>query len=778
MPKIVIENGPDRGRSYSISTADSLIAGRDPAAGVPLRDEMASRQHFEVGFQDGRFVVRDLGSKNGVTVNGKRLEGTATLSSNDRIQVGETLLTFVGDDPHPLLGREISGYRIEDRIGRGGMGTVYRALQLSLDRTVAMKILAPHLVENQNFINLFIREARAAGALSHPNLVQVYDVGVEDDIYFYSMEYIPHGSVEELLNRDKQIAVPRTLEIIRDAALGLQYAELKGLVHRDIKPGNLMIGADDIIKIGDLGIARFGEEEGVVSQKDGVSGSPHYIAPEQARGLDIDHRADLYALGVSFYQMLCGKTPYRGSTPREVILGHLRTDPPPLAERAPDVPAPVVELVEAMMQKDRDQRIPSATAVLERLEPLLRRYKGDGDGTLTAVDRSRLPKLIGGLTALCIVSVGITLAVLNHQSSLKAEEERIAEYTEIVEKAERFRDAGTLAEVSEALARIRDLNDLPEDLAERADTLESWLDAERAAEEQAAREQLLAEAFDIAEEQAKTLSESDAIAHWKKFAEDYPDSEEAKEATRRREAIERTIRDREARDRQAELSLRPILVSAERLAADGAYKRALATLDGGDSHPETPAEIERTTLRARIESDARDAWARCRADARALITAKEFTDARSALRRFRAPDFLSAEIESLLAEIKAAEEAARSQDNGAESTTDTVATSLREALQLWATLDEKGRQAEVQNSVRDAIRKLGVRLVGQDRHDSVPHTAGDQNTHLRQDVLVLQRKCAHEYMTEIHVLNFNTNNTHTHKKTVKIVCTNYSRNNR
>ena len=711
MPKIVIENGPDKGRSYPVSTAEALIAGRDPSAKIPLRDEMASRRHFEVAFQDGRFVVRDLESKNGVTVNGKPLEGTASLSSNDRIQVGETLLTFVGDDPHPLLGREVSGYRIEDRIGRGGMGTVYRALQLSLDRTVAMKILAPHLVENQSFINLFIREARAAGALSHPNLVQVYDVGVEEDIYFYSMEYIPHGSVEELLNRDKQIAVPRALEIVRDAALGLQYAELKGLVHRDIKPGNLMIGADDIIKIGDLGIARFGEEEGVVSQKDGVSGSPHYIAPEQARGLDIDHRADLYALGVSFYQMLCGKTPYRGSTPREVILGHLKTDPPPLAERAPDVPAPVIELVESMMQKDRDERIASATAVLERLDPLLRRYKGDGDGSFTGTNRSRLPKLIGGLTALCIVSVGITLAVLHHQSSLREEEERVAEYTEMVEGAEGQRGRGELAAVATSISTIKDLADLPEDLMARVEALEQWLDETREAEERAAREQYLAEAFSAAEEEAKPLSEKDAVAHWQKFIDDHPDSEQAAEATRRKEALESSIREREARERTAELRLRPIIDSAERLASDGNYKRALATLDGGEEHPNTPAENDRSALRTRIESDARDAWARCTADARASITAGEFTDARAAVRRFRAPDFLAGEIQAFHGEIDTAERAARESANGGTTEKDTVAIALNESLTLWATLDERGKQDEVQNSYRDAVRKLGLELI-------------------------------------------------------------------
>ena len=695
MPRIVIENGPDRGESYVIQPGGELVAGRDPAAQIPIRDEMASRRHFQIEHSDGRFQLRDLGSKNGLSLNGSRLEKTTTLSANDRIQVGETLLTFVGDDPHPLLGRELSGYRIEDRVGRGGMGTVYRALQLSLDRTVALKILAPHLVENQSFINLFIREARAAGALSHPNLVQVYDVGVEEKIYFYSMEYIPYGSVEELLNAEKRLQLPRALEIVRDAALGLQYAELKGLVHRDIKPGNLMIGTDNIIKIGDLGIARFGEEEGVVSQKDGVSGSPHYIAPEQARGQDIDHRADLYALGVSFYQMLCGETPYRGSTPREVILGHIKRNPPPLSERAPEVPAPVIELVESMMEKDREQRVPSATVILERLEPLMRRYRGDGDSSALPGGNSKAPyKWIAGLLVLGLVTIGITLGVLHRNNSVADERQKIETWTGLVVDAENFRDEDNAVAVSRALEHLIEISELPPELVERRAALETWRIDRQERQESEARARFVAEAYETLLDHVKTLDNASALVALDEFIAEHPETEPAEEAKQRRDAIAEAMRLAADSELTAKLRIQPLIKVARDLAENGDYRRALDRL-ASISVPGTQAEADRLAEVLRINQMARTAWDLHAGEVRRDIAEKLFNQARRTLLRFKTPESLELQVADLEREIDAAE-ALEAEDSGEVPTTDPLGEPLRTALREWA----------AGGSVRDLERPL------------------------------------------------------------------------
>ncbi len=419
MPKLYIENGADRGKSYLIQKDKPFYAGRDKAAQVVLSDEMASRRHFQIEHRDAKFSVRDLDSSNGTFLNGSLVRGVEPLAPNDRIQVGSTLITFQTDEPHPLIGREISGYRILDRIGRGGMGTVYRALQTSLDRVVALKVLAPHLVKNTNFVNLFIREARSAGALSHPNIVQVYDVGVQEDIYFFSMEYIPEGSVEDLLNRHGPIPLARALRLVHDAAQGLQYAEQVGIIHRDIKPGNLMIGTGGVVKIGDLGISRTTEGAGQASQKDGVSGSPHYIAPEQARGFDIDGRVDIYSLGCSFYQVLSGTTPFRGSTPREVILKHLKEDPQPVGDRVEGLPSDVARLVHHMMAKNAAERVRGAGELIQLLEPVLRKYPDESSGDVAPAKSFGLGKLLALVaTVLILVGVGggaMVLKVKNDQ---------------------------------------------------------------------------------------------------------------------------------------------------------------------------------------------------------------------------------------------------------------------------------------------------------------------------------------------------------------------------
>lgn len=471
MPRLYVENGRDRGKSYEIEGDGPFLAGRDPAVEMPIPDEMVSRRHFQIERHHKVHQISDLGSGNGTFLNGHRVRKPEPLTANDRIQSGETIITFLADEPFSLIGQELGGYRILDRIGRGGMGTVYRALQLSLDRTVALKILAPHLVKNTNFINLFIREARAAGALSHPNIVQVYDVGVHEDVYYFAMEYIPHGSVEEILNRQGRLSVPQALGVIRDSALGLQYAEHKGMIHRDIKPGNLMMGAGGITKIGDLGIARSTGGEERVSQKDGVSGSPHYIAPEQARGKDIDHRVDIYALGVSFYHMLAGKTPFTGSTPREVVLKQIKEDAPSLRERVPHVPSEVAQLVEHMMQKDPDARTPSASALLEELEPLIARYGAESSTPepQPSVAWRRIATLAGSLLLLVLLGVGLALAYEHVQKNQRQHEARMKTIESDLELAARHLDDGRLDDADIVLQRLEQDMELSDDFAGKRD---------------------------------------------------------------------------------------------------------------------------------------------------------------------------------------------------------------------------------------------------------------------------------------------------------------------
>ncbi|MBX3469267.1 MAG: protein kinase [Planctomycetes bacterium] len=374
--RLVVEKGRSKGKGLRLAPGQAVVVGRDASCTLRVVDAQASRKHFKVVAASDGWVVEDLQSSNGTFVNGQRLQQRQLLRPGDKVLLGETLIYLLEDAQSEestgpdrrgeLSGRELDGYRLGRLLGRGGMGTVYEALQVSLERTVAFKVLARELTGDPALIERFVGEARAAGRLSHPNIVTVFHVGQAEGLHFYSMEYMAGGSVEDLLRREAKLDVARSLPIVFDAARGLEYAERQGLVHRDIKPANLMLGADDTTKICDLGLATW--QPGAQD----ACGSPHYVAPEQAQGRPVDHRADLYALGVTWYHLLTGDTPFQGQSPREIILKHLQEEPPPLGARG--VPEDVAAIVHRLLAKDPAQRVPSARQLQADLAALARRY--------------------------------------------------------------------------------------------------------------------------------------------------------------------------------------------------------------------------------------------------------------------------------------------------------------------------------------------------------------------------------------------------------------------
>lgn len=378
MPKVVIERGSGRGDTFRIESGGRLIVGRDKDADVRLTDTLVSRKHVVIEGRADGYVVRDNESLNGVLLNGKRVM-EAKLQPGDRIQVGDTLMSFLLDDERRnsggLIGLEVAGHKIVERIGRGGMGTVYKAIQLSLDRPLAMKFLAQEFVEDPVFITRFVCEARAAGKLNHMNIVQVFDTGRWEGRCYYTMEYMPFGSVGEKISGGQKIPVKNALPMMVDVAHGLIYAEKKGLVHRDIKPDNLMIGYDGVIKIGDLGIAKMMYDEKRIGQQDGVFGSAHYMAPEQARGQSIDCRVDIYAMGTTFYRILTGKTPFSGDSMQEIIENHMVQKAAPVHEMEPSVPLALSKIIEKMMAKDVKNRYKSANDFLAELTMLAEEHQ-------------------------------------------------------------------------------------------------------------------------------------------------------------------------------------------------------------------------------------------------------------------------------------------------------------------------------------------------------------------------------------------------------------------
>src|SRR5271168_1733662 len=254
--------------------------------------------------------------------------------------------------------REIAGrYRLESRLGFGGMSTVHLAEDIRLERPVAVKLLAEHLADDPAFVSRFQREAQAAARLVHPNIVQVFDSGRDERTgqYFIVMEYIEGSSGAEILRDEGWVEVGQALSIIGQACEGLHYAHRHGVVHRDVKPGNLLRAREGEVKLADFGIAK-ATEQSSITQVGSVLGTAAYLSPEQARGEEAGPQADLYSLGVVSYQLLSGRLPYEANSLSELALKQQRESPIPLQRLNPGVPATLSEAVALSISVVPDER--------------------------------------------------------------------------------------------------------------------------------------------------------------------------------------------------------------------------------------------------------------------------------------------------------------------------------------------------------------------------------------------------------------------------------------
>jgi eukaryotic-like serine/threonine-protein kinase len=257
---------------------------------------------------------------------------------------------------------EIAGrYRLESRLGFGGMSTVHLALDLRLERQVAVKLLAEHLADDPAFVSRFQREAQAAARLVHPNIVQVFDSGRDEHTgqYFIVMEYIEGSSCAEILRDDGWMEVDDALQIIEQACEGLDYAHRHGVVHRDVKPGNLLRAREGGVKLADFGIAK-ATEQSSITQVGSVLGTAAYLAPEQARGEEAGPPADLYALGVVTYQLISGRLPYEATSLTELALKQQQEEPPTLDTLVAAVGPELADAVAVALALDPNDRYPTA----------------------------------------------------------------------------------------------------------------------------------------------------------------------------------------------------------------------------------------------------------------------------------------------------------------------------------------------------------------------------------------------------------------------------------
>ncbi len=283
-----------------------------------------------------------------------------------------------------LEGRSVGGCKILKKLGQGGMGAVYLAEHVGLDKKVAIKVIRSVAGTPASLVQRFLREAKSAAKLAHPNVVQVFNVGEDRGFHFIEMEFVEGRSVRDLIAEEK-LDLEETIRILRECLKGLGEAHRQGLIHRDVKPDNILVARTGQVKIVDFGLARAveGGEGDDITRSGQILGTPHFMSPEQCDGQKTDQRTDIYSLGATVYNMLTGEKPFVGETAMAILMKHINEDAAPIREKAPDVPEDLENIVFRMMAKRLEDRYAAAEDVLADLD------KWDAGGAIAAPPRRR-----------------------------------------------------------------------------------------------------------------------------------------------------------------------------------------------------------------------------------------------------------------------------------------------------------------------------------------------------------------------------------------------------
>jgi hypothetical protein len=302
------------------------------------------------------------------------------------------------------VGSEFVGYRIDELVGRGGMGVVYRAYDLRLKRTVALKLMAPELALDQRFRERFSREAELAMSLEHPNVVPIHDAGDIDGRLYLAMRFVEGTDLRALFREAGALDRARSLAICSRVANALDVAHARGLVHRDVKPSNVLLDADEHVYLADFGLTRRLDEDGGPAAEHRSIGTPAYLAPEQIEGGAVDGRTDVYALGCLLYECLTGETPFARGSRLAMAWAHLEEEPPRATERRPELPEAIDAVIRTAMAKDPADRYPTCAALIDAAEAAL-------ELRAPALRRHRRASIAAGATLLVIVA-GLVALVL------------------------------------------------------------------------------------------------------------------------------------------------------------------------------------------------------------------------------------------------------------------------------------------------------------------------------------------------------------------------------
>ncbi len=405
--QLVVTLGPDQGRCFPLEPGKPLHVGRSLTTSTRLTDATVSRLHCEIAF-DGTKAILINRSVHGTWVNRQRVE-RHELQSGDLVRLGSTELryetlapanksTFPSEEKedsaqgqYPFLAPpvesgelgQLANYRVLKLLGEGGMGLVFLAEDIYLQRQVALKVLKPDVSRDLSQRQRFLREARLMAQLRHENVVTVYQVGQDRDLPFLAMEYLVGNPLEDWLDQSQLLPLSWVIHVSKEVAKGLSAAHQRNFIHRDIKPGNIFLVLDNDVtvtapvgsaapslppvKLLDFGLARPLQDTSNLTANGYVVGTPYYMAPEQAQGDPLDTRCDLFSLGCVMYQMCTQQKPFDGADTLAILSSLVRDEPRPIDQLNRQMPASLIRLIHQLMSKNREDRPASSAEVVEAL---------------------------------------------------------------------------------------------------------------------------------------------------------------------------------------------------------------------------------------------------------------------------------------------------------------------------------------------------------------------------------------------------------------------------
>ena len=389
MPLLRIERGEGKGSTFVIEESGTI--GRDPQVEVPIADEKASRRHCRILCGDDGYVLEDLDSKNGTSLNGSKITGKVAVEPGDHFRIGLTWFSFGADLLRKRLDGILADYRIESSIEHGSVGEFYQVQQIPLRRSVALKLLPPSLVRGHPEIReRFLSSLKTLATLNHASIPTILDFGSDESLLYFTMEWIEEAmTLSEYQEPGEPLEVRNALGIALSCARALHYAHERGVLHQDVKPENVQVTPWRVM-LAHFGLARMLGETGEETGAEAMTGTVEYMSPEQLAGGEVEARSDLYSLGVLLYEMLAGVPPLRGESPYETIELVLNVPPKPLSAMRPDLPPQIALLVARCLEKDPDSRYPTAEALVRDLTKARNQYEilelqSEGDRVLVTL---------------------------------------------------------------------------------------------------------------------------------------------------------------------------------------------------------------------------------------------------------------------------------------------------------------------------------------------------------------------------------------------------------